>query len=240
MTVCNTAANNNTLYLTGLGRKDPAKTKTSSNIEKVNRLLGNHHLKVEKMLFYQYMAHRLIPKSMSPWIHVDWSCINATTNLYLLRASLSVTGRSIVLYEECHPQKKESNNIVHKEFLLNLKKILPPCLTPVIVSDAGFRAPWFIAVRQLGWDFVGRLRNKNLVCMDGAETWQLSSLFFEQATGSPTHLGRGRLTEKEQVPAHFVIYKGKKKIDISVISIKKLVLLVKVNVMQKRVMNHGS
>jgi Transposase DDE domain len=211
MNTCNTAASNNTLFLTGLGRKDTSKTKTSSNIEKVNRLLGNKHLHLERSAFYQSMASRLIPRSMSPWIHVDWSCINATTNLYLLRASISVIGRSIVLYEECHPKRKENNHVVHKQFLKNLKAILPPCATPVIVTDAGFRAPWFIAVRQMGWHFVGRLRNKNLVLMEGTESWQLSSLFFEQATGKPAHLGHALLTEKEQVPVHMVLYKGKSK-----------------------------
>src|SRR3990167_9551895 len=83
MTTCNTAATNNALFLTALGRKDPAKTKTSSNIEKVNRLLGNKHLHAERMAFYQAMAARLMTSSMNPWIHVDWSCINATTNLYV-------------------------------------------------------------------------------------------------------------------------------------------------------------
>ncbi|KTD76104.1 transposase, partial [Legionella waltersii] len=74
--------------------------------------------------------------------------INPTTNLYLLRASISVKGRSIVLYEECHPKKKENNHVVHKQFLKNLKAILPSCATPIIVTDGGFRAPWFMAVRE--------------------------------------------------------------------------------------------
>jgi hypothetical protein len=211
MNACNTAANNNTLYLTALGRKDPSTTKTSSNIEKANRLLGNKHLHLERSAFYRTMASRLIPKWMNPWIHVDWSCINATTNLYLLRASISVSGRSIVLWEECHPKKKENNHAVHKQFLKNLKAILPPCESPIIVTDAGFRAPWFIAVRQMGWDFVGRLRNKNLVLLDGTQTWQLSSSFFESATGKPTHLGSGLLTEEKQVPVHLALYKSKSK-----------------------------
>lgn len=211
MSICNTAATGNTLFLTGLGRNLSSNTKTSSNIEKVNRLLGNKHLYLERCAFYQLMASRLIPKWINPWIHIDWSCINATTNLYLLRASLSVTGRSIVLYEECHPKKKENNHIVHQQFLKNLKTILPNCATPIIVTDAGFRAPWFKAVRQMGWHFVGRLRNKNLIFVEDTETWQLSSIFFEHATGKPTHLGHALLTEEKQVPAHIVLYKGKSK-----------------------------
>jgi hypothetical protein len=206
-----TASTGNKLFLTGLGRNAISTTKTSSNIEKVNRLLGNKHLYRERANFYAAMAAQLIPKPMSPWIHIDWSCINSTTNMYLLRASLSVKGRSIVLYEECHPKKKENNHAVHLQFLKNLKTVLPLCEPPIIVTDAGFRAPWFMAVRQMGWHFVGRLRNKNLVLLEGIETWQLSSSFFKQATGKPAHLGHALLTEKTQVPVHIVSYKGKSK-----------------------------
>lgn len=66
MSICNTAANNSTLFLTALGRKDPSKTKTSSNIEKVNGLLGNKHLHLERRAFYQLMSSRLIQHWMSP------------------------------------------------------------------------------------------------------------------------------------------------------------------------------
>jgi Transposase DDE domain len=211
MSACITASTSNKLFLTGLGRNAVSKTKTSSNIEKVNRLLGNEFLYCERSAFYATMAAQLIPRWMSPWIHVDWSCINSTTNLYLLRASLSVKGRSIVLYEECHPKKKENNHTVHQQFLKNLKAVLPICEPPIIVTDAGFRAPWFRAVRQMRWHFVGRLRNKNLVLLEDTETWQLSSLFFKQATGKPAHLGHALLTEKEQIPVHIVLYKGKNK-----------------------------
>lgn len=211
MSTCITASTSNTLFLTGLGRRALSATKTSSNIEKVNRLLGNKHLHLERMAFYASMSSQLIPRWMSPWIHIDWSCINSTTNLYLLRASLSVKGRSIVVYEECHPKKKENNHSTHQQFLKNLKTVLPLCAAPIIVTDAGFRGPWFMAVRQMGWHFVGRLRNKNLVLMEGTQTWQLSSSFFGQATGKPTYLGHALLTEKQQVPTHIVLYKGKNK-----------------------------
>jgi hypothetical protein len=115
--------------------------KASSNIEKVNRLLGNEHLYHELLSFYATMAGQLIPRWMSPWIHIDWSCINSTTNLYLLRASLSDKGLTTVLYEESYPKKKENNHAVHQQFLKNLKAILPPCEPSIIVTDAGFRAP---------------------------------------------------------------------------------------------------
>ena len=38
--------------------------------------------------------------------------------------------------------------------------MLPANCCPCILSDAGFKNPWFKAVASLGWDYVGRIRNK--------------------------------------------------------------------------------
>lgn len=205
---CETAITSNHLYLTGLGRKLSNKNKTSSNIQKIDRLLGNTHLHREKNEFYKVMFSYLIQEDSTPWLHIDWTCINSTTNLYVLRASLSMLGRSIVIYEESHPKKNENNHATHKIFLNQLKKLLPKSVKPIIVTDAGFRAPWFQHILALGWDFVGRLRNKNLVCLDTSLNWELSNTFFPQATAKPHYLGHGLLTKKGKVPAHFIVYKG--------------------------------
>jgi hypothetical protein len=207
-TVSETAIKNKELYLTGLGRALTNTNKECSNIQKVDRLLGNGHLQSERELFYEVMISHIIQNNKRPWIHIDWTCINAVTNLYALRASVSMPGRSIVVYESCYPKKKENNHAIHKEFLNKLKWLLPPSAKPIIVTDAGFRAPWFAYILELGWDFVGRLRNKNAVCM-GDATWHLSSTYFEQATAKPMFLGQGLLTKEGKVPAHFVLYKGK-------------------------------
>lgn len=211
MVVCATAACDNKLYLTGLGRSISNTNKESSNIQKVDRLLGNGHLQAERASFYKAMGYYVVQDNSTPWIHIDWTCINSTTNLYALRASLSMKGRSIVLYEESYPKKKENNHATHKEFLNKLKSILPPNVTPVIVTDAGFRAPWFAYILKLGWDFVGRVRNKNLIFLDKTAAWALSSTYFEQAMSVPIYIGQGLLTEEGKVPAQFILYKGRNK-----------------------------
>jgi len=211
MDACETAIRSNKLYLTGLGRELINKNKTRSNIQKIDRLLGNRHIQEEQQEFYQVMITYLMKGNLRLWLHIDWTCINAVTNLYVLRASLSMKGRSIVIYEECHPKKKENNHATHKAFLNQLKAMLPLGVKPIIVTDAGFRALWFAHVLSLGWDFVGRLRNKNLVLLDEKPNWQLSSTFFSFATGNPSYLGHGILTRDQKVPAHFVVYKGESK-----------------------------
>lgn len=201
----------NKLTSTALGRNLSKKNKTRSNIKKMCRLIGNGHLQEEAVEFYRLMNNYLIVNNKSPWIHIDWSCICSRTKMYLLRATLSMSGRSIVIYEECHPKKKENNHATHKAFLDNLKAILPSSVKPVIITDAGFRAPWFGYVLHIGWDFVGRLRNKSLVRFNDTTTWQLSNTLYQGGNGMPRYLGEGILTEAEQVPAHFVLYKGARK-----------------------------
>jgi hypothetical protein len=34
---------------------------------------------------------------------------------------------------------------------------------PIVISAAGLRSPWFLAVEALGWHWVGRSRNRDLV-----------------------------------------------------------------------------
>lgn len=205
------AAKSNKLYLTGLGRELNNQNKVSSNIQKIDRLLGNIHLQAERDLFYQVIINELISEGSRPWIHIDWSCINSTTNLYMLRASLSMSGRSIVIYEACYPKKKENNHATHKAFLNQLKRLLPAFTKPIIVTDAGFRGPWFKHIMHLNWDFVGRLRNKNLVLLDTENSWQLSATFFKEATTKPLYIGHGKLTQQHQVPVHLVTYHKKSK-----------------------------
>jgi hypothetical protein len=208
ISVCETAMSGTSLYLTGLGRSLSNTNKESSNIQKVDRLLGNGHLQGERELFYKLFIGKLICEDSHPWIHIDWSCINAVTNLYVLRASLSMSGRSIVLYEACYPKSKENNHATHKNFLNKLKTLLPQSVKPTIVTDAGFRAPWFAHILQLGWDFVGRLRNTNAVRLSNASDWCFSSAYYQQATAKPTYIGHGILTHEGKVPVHFVLYKS--------------------------------
>jgi hypothetical protein len=201
----------NKLSLTALGRNYLNKASSRNNIKKMDRLLANKNLHEERFSIYEYVANRLITKCSMLLIQVDWSCINATTGLYLLRASLCMPGRSIAIYEECHPKKSENNHSVHKAFLNRLKALLPKAVEPVIITDAGFRGPWFAYILELGWNFVGRLRNKNLVWLESTETWNLSSHFFEAATEVPQSAGAGLLTEKNRVPIELILYKGKAK-----------------------------
>lgn len=197
------------LTLTMLGRHMRGEARIRANIKKADRLLGNKHLQEQKADFYQVMNEYLMPAESHPCIHIDWSCVSSLHALYLLRASLSLKGRSLVVYEEVHPKVSENNHQVHKAFLSNLKKVLPTHVSPIIVTDAGFRAIWFEAVRHLDWDFIGRVRNNNLVLLDEQKEqgWQPSKALYEQASNKAKTLGLGYLTKSSRCRCEFVLYK---------------------------------
>jgi hypothetical protein len=116
MNAVETLTRTSKLNLTSPGRNFSNKNKTRSNVKKIDRMLGNLSLQKESIAFYKGMNQHLLQESSRQWIHVDWSCICSRTNLYVLRASLSMSGRSIVIYEEWHSKEKENNHATHKNF----------------------------------------------------------------------------------------------------------------------------
>lgn len=208
---CEALIKGNTLSLTHLGRNIPGKAKEGSNIERVNRLLGNPRMHAEIASFYRVVNHLLIEEGSSPWIHVDWSCLSSTTQLYVLRATLSMKGRSFTIYQEVHPKKKENNHETHIRFLNTLKNLLPENIKPIIVTDAGFKGPWFLAVLQMGWNYVGRLRGNISVDIGFTGNWVLSETYYEKATTTPSYIGQGLLTQANEIDCHFINYKNFKK-----------------------------
>ena len=53
--------------------------------------------------------------------------------------------------------------MAEKQLLQRLRALLPKSVTPILVTDAGFRAPWFRAVARFGWHYIGRLRHRTLI-----------------------------------------------------------------------------
>jgi hypothetical protein len=124
-----------------------------------------------------------------------------------LRASLIAEGRSITLYEEVHSKKKENNDKVHQAFLKTLESILPEVCRPYIVTDAGFKNPWFRAVLNLGWDYIGRVRGT--VHYDDGSGFKSIKDLFNIATQTPTSCGEFKLSKEKPLKTNFYLYKHK-------------------------------
>jgi hypothetical protein len=74
-----------------------------------------------------------------------------------------------------------------------LATVIPEGVQPILVTDAGFRAPWFRAVEAMGWYWLGRLRHRTLVKpADVADTpgaWVPCRALYALAVAAPRDLG---------------------------------------------------
>ena len=78
---------------------------------------------------------------------------------------------------------------------------------PIIVTDAGFKVPWFRKVIELEWDFVGRTRQPNTYSFDKGESWDNIRNLFDQATASPK-VFNAHITKNNPLSCRLVLYKA--------------------------------
>jgi Transposase DDE domain len=195
---------NKRLSVTGLGRSLELAIQERSGIRRADRFIGNKKIGPELEGIYGSYIHNLIGKQKRPPFIIDWSQVPNTTH-YVLRAALVAEGRALTLYEEVHPEKKLSNAKVEKDFLDKVARLLPTGCKPIIITDAGFRSPWFKKVLQLGWDFLGRVRGTRKY-YDG-EDWQECKTLLSKATSTAKCIGQVLLCKRNPVPAYLYLLK---------------------------------
>ena len=177
--------------LSNLARALEAKSAVRHRVKRMDRLLGSRALQQECASVYAAMARHWLRGNDTPLIVVDWSDLNADRSAQMIRASVALEGRSLTLYEEVHSMKAATSPEVHKAFLARLKMMLAPGCQPIVITDAGFRSPWFRAVEAQGWHWVGRNRNRDLVRSHGQAfaQWRGCKSLYAKATGSALDLG---------------------------------------------------
>lgn len=195
------------LTVTALGRGLQSPARTKHNIKRMDRLLSNPHLHTERQALYRVLCHRLCQHLPQPKILVDWSDIVEQERLLLIRAALVVEGRAIPLYEAVYPLKLYNTPRTHQRFLRELKALLPTHCRPIIITDAGFRGPWFRAVEKLGWHWLGRVRNSINYRLKSQSTWKKTTELYAQATAKPRYLGQAELSSKHPYACHLYLYK---------------------------------
>ncbi|PWN54523.1 IS4 family transposase [Abyssibacter profundi] len=172
-------------------------------LKRLDRLLSNPSVQAQRCRFYGAVA-LLAVRTPEPVIVVDWSELKADGRWHLLRAGLVVRGRTLTVYEEVHPQRRLNSPVVHRHFLAALKKLLPRSVTPIIVTDAGFRVPWFREVEALGWHWLGRVRGRVSLCLATKAFAPFLPVadWYRHATPKATALGAIRVTANHQLAAY--------------------------------------
>lgn len=149
------------LTLTELGRGLESSTTQKHRIKAMDRFLGNHRAHDDVRRWYMALARRLLRGLGRPVVLLDWT--QTISGRSALVAAVAFSGRAIPIYAEVHHDKLLGNREVQIAFLATLATVLGAASRPVIVADAGFKTPFFAAVRARRWDFVIRLRGKGVL-----------------------------------------------------------------------------
>lgn len=190
-----------------IGRVLPGRALPKHGIKRVDRLLGNPKMVRDRLFFFLAIAHRLLRGCLRPVILVDWT--QAGDHVALV-AAVPIGGRALPIYVEVHPLKKLGNATVEKRFLCALKAIIPSECRSVIVSDAGFKGPFFQAVVDQGWDFLGRIRGTTKAVSSVGKTISKEE-FYARATPTPVDLGFFGLFVQQKIPCRLVLVRKRRR-----------------------------
>jgi hypothetical protein len=149
-----------------MGRGIDSKAHEKYSIKRADRLCSNTNLSIESYSIYGSICKHFSRISTRPVILVYWSDLDKYGHHFLLRSSLVFDGRPISLYQEVHSIKTKEKRATHNTFLTRLKALISDKVIPIIVTDAGFKVPWFRQLLKLEWDFVGRTRQPNSFSLD--------------------------------------------------------------------------
>ncbi len=186
------------LALTHLGRHRGGTAFVKHHIKAVDRLLGNRHLHRERTGVYRALARTLLRGLARPTIVVDWADCELDRELLILKAALPIGGRAVSIYEEVHPLRRYNSPKTHRRFLRQLNAVLPDACRPIIVTDAGFRGPWFREVQSYEWDWVGRIRNRIKYFRPETGRWCYTHSLYREATPRVRHLGERCLSRRHR------------------------------------------
>lgn len=66
------------------------------------------------------------------------------------------------------------------------------------MTDAGFRNPWFKKVLELGWDFVGSVRNREMVKPSKNTEWTEAKSLCKEATRKAKNIKATKLAGEDR------------------------------------------
>ena len=202
------SVNGHALGLVALAVGTPRTISVRHRVKCVDRLLGNIHLKAHRFDLYTALAQQWLSGLPQLLIVVDWSSLTADMQWHWLRASVVCDGRSITLYEEVHPRQHLGSLAVHTRFIKRLAQLVPRGThPPIVMTDAGFRNTWFRLIAAQGWQWIGRVRNRDFVRKTDTEAWQPAKLLYGQARAVAADLGTYESVRNRPLKCHLVLVK---------------------------------
>lgn len=200
------------LSLTRLARATMASGQLKAALKRVDRLIGCARVESESCAVGRALLGTLRPTHSPVVIAVDWSAVAPGGDFVELRAVLSWLGmgRGLTIYQKVYPEKQQGSPRAERELLDRLHQWVPAGQSVIVVSDAGFRQPWFARVEALGWSWIGRVRGiSQLKREDGA--WRQLRSYFQLASTRACRWLNCQLTRRHAWPCDAVLVKQRAK-----------------------------
>lgn len=199
------------LSIASLGRSLKRDCYVKHKIKTVDRLFGNKKLHINSTVFYKAMLNTIIGHNVNPIVIIDWSGLTPCGGYHFIRAAVPIGGRALPILEIPYELKDYTKPKVHMLFLKLLKEILPNDCKPIILTDAGFRNPWFKLVLSFGWDYIGRIRQNTTCRKLNNIDWIHVKELYKSANLKAKHLGLFHLAKCNSLETNLYVIKEKHK-----------------------------
>jgi hypothetical protein len=204
------AMNGQCVSLTRLSRAILGKGCLKAAIKRVDRWIGHPCIEQEAQIVGRQLLAQLSRARLPLIIAVDWSAVSPGGKFVELRAAVTRLGmgRALTVYQQVYPLNKLGNAKVEHALLQALRAWIGQDIEVTMVTDAGFRRPWFAQVERVGWSWIGRIRRGVNVSRDGLH-WDSAGQWFGHATGKARRWSQCYLSEKAAWLCDMVLYKSR-------------------------------
>jgi Transposase DDE domain len=157
--------------LTRLARGVMGGGRLKSALKQVDRFIGHARIDQEARIVGCELLARLCQSGLPLIIAVDWSEVSPGAKFVELRAAVTRLGmgRALTVYEQVYALKKLGNAKAERLLLESLRAWIAPGVQVSVITDAGFRRPWFAQVERMGWSWIGRVRRGVHISRDGQD-----------------------------------------------------------------------
>jgi hypothetical protein len=196
------------LSLSRLARAVMGESTQKAALKRVDRLIGNKCVAQEARIVGAALLRALCRGGQPLVIAVDWSAVSPGGAFVELRATLTWLGmgRGLTIYQQVYPESKLGSGRAERTLLDTLHSWMPVGAEVIMVTDAGFRRPWFTHVERLGWLWIGRVRAGVCLSRD-RNRWEQASTWFAKATGKACRWNDCWLTRRFRFACDIVLYR---------------------------------
>jgi hypothetical protein len=195
-----------------LGRGLAGSSRVKSAIKRVDRLIRCARIADEARQVGAALVACVCRMSTTLVVAVDWSA--AAPGGYFVELRAAVTwpgaGRALPVYQQVYPVSQHGTPKAERALLKTLRAWVPAGVEVIVVTDAGFRRPWFTEVERLGWSWIGRLRRGGTLSQNRRD-WQPIAQWMDKATSCARRIANCWLTKTGALHCDVVLYRRRRK-----------------------------